>query len=338
MDAVTCHQFLVETSRQAKRIVTQDEADYSAMETRLALSGILVNDIRNQYQMLVAAYAKNQHLIESPFCDGYYLRGTLLHARTLADIRLSTRMLVDTPLNLNFHAARMGWFAHKIQQGAHEYPNSDVRAGAYAELARFDEGVPVARHFTYDRASGAVKAIPLQRAVIDEMQALRLNVSFDEVDGYRFNNGRAFQFFEHPWFMVWSAQQIARQVTGETLIAYDDPSVRQFFPYFAQKGTKLTRTPNAADFLSVKAGQFILRELKFSQASSKVDVAHALNQLRWTVSMLNLQHPKMKIVVCEIVVPRRGEWKAGDVVPTEHVIHTAHGDVRVHMRMLPDPP
>jgi len=184
----------------------------------------------------------------------------------------------------------------------------------------------------------------------------------EPIGGQRFNNGRFFVFMEHPWTNLYAAQQIRISEPHESLLGYDDPSVRQFYPLYRFLNGVIVRTAPAADFLYIREipgrrGSFelIVRELKFYRPGNDVDVEHALTQLQTTIENLNISLPHLPISIAEIIVPERGYRMAAGYrrsrhpapnIPvyflfdsTDHNVRVySHGQpIRVTVRMIPFP-
>ncbi len=268
------------------------------------------------FAYLLDSFQQKQEKIHFLLHRQLYIRGAVLHAETLSDLKLSGRVFDYSVAELNYFAARMAYFSLRFDQSLERYPSYDARRGAFAELDRFDESNNRYRQQVFDPQTGRLQRVITNDPIFAELLDLGLNVSQFPVAGLHFNNGYLFKKDKY-----WNTDsQIAKQINdespGETWLSIGDPSTHHFFPIFVL-GTdgRILRVQEATDFLSIRKSwfdpsqfqyEFVVRELKLTSPNADVDVIKSLRQVTSTVQNLRSLYPGIGIGTVELVVPQRG--------------------------------
>ncbi len=305
-----------------------------------------------------STYMKFHHRVSDPGLESIGLASVVAHSDSLKDLENASRALAQGAEAANLYLTRTAIFLQTLD--AVDASVSEPRASAHRQLKALDRLFKERGVFWHPLRREVVQA-PLQLDVWETLGRLGISVSESPIAGMRFNAGLQFRMADlYPWEII-AAQFLSRLKPREVFLGLGDKSVRRFHRFSQKVNGQLNPNMPTADFLTVEILEgglpaFGVRELKYKEPTSRVDVAAALAQLRSSAEQITSRHPRVPVNHLELILPVRGVFlnenydrselpiKDGEsLYPLIHVldgpvsVDLPQGKVPVHIRLMEFP-
>lgn len=263
-------------------------------------------------EALARAFAQHSDRIADPWIAENAFGATLDHAETVEDLENAVRALKQGRGAAEFYFTRMVFFSKSLAQAHRSSVLAVPRLVASRELRDFDRKVRE-RGVLWHPQLREVVHVPLQEGAVAALQSEGISICEQPVHGLRFNDGLFFNPGELYSWEKKAAQALSQAKPRERFLGLGDKGVRRFHSYYSiEDGTMKFQMPTA-DYLTIEeevSGRYVLhiRELKFKEPTSRVDVAEALAQLRSSAKQISARFGQFPIRNIELILPQRGVW------------------------------